>query len=298
MLVLAFPWQQGLDVEVGTRLDEHLRRGGDVVLAYSGDTPSPAERLALDGVDLEPVERRRPPLAPLAFHRFQRQEWTLRPASGAAARPVRIWAPRSTPEGAPEEAEVLFTGPAGEPVVVAFERYRGSVVTLPVDLFANARLGEPVHPGNADLLETLAARLDGEWVFDELHHGLVAPGAAESAGLSGVFDLVAVHLLVLYLLALLALARRFGPAWTEGPTTIGSTGSFLLGLGELHHRLGHHREAAALLLARARELDRALAVPAALERRAAAAGPEDLVEIARAVARLRRGRPAPGDRIP
>lgn len=290
VLVLTFPWQQGLDVEIGTRLDEHLRRGGDVVLAYSGEAPGVGELLALDGLGLEAEERRRPPLAPAAFRRFVRQEWALRPLR-PPARPVRVWAPRYTPEGAPDGAEVLFAGPAGEPVVVAFRRYRGRVVTLPADAFANARLGEP---GNADLLETLIRRLGDEWTLDELHHGLVAPRSASAARLSGVFDLVAVHLLVLYLLALLALARRFGPAWTEGPRTIGSTGSFLLGLGELHHRLGHHREAAALLLARARELDRTLAVPAALERRAADAGPEDLVEIARAVARLRRGEPAHG----
>ena len=48
----------------------------------------------------------------------------------------------------------------------------------------------------------------------------------------------------------------------------GSTGSFLLGLGALHHRLGHHAEAARRLLERVRELDRGADLPADLDRRA------------------------------
>ena len=64
----------------------------------------------------------------------------------------------------------------------------------------------------------------------------------------------------------------------------GSTGSFLLGLGALHHRLGHHAEAARRLLERARELDPGADLPADLDRRAATAGPRELVELAREVA--------------
>jgi hypothetical protein len=68
----------------------------------------------------------------------------------------------------------------------------------------------------------------------------------------------------------------------------GSAGSFLLGLGALHNRLGHHAEAARRLLERTRELDRNLILPDGLDRRANSAGPRELVELAREVARLRR----------
>jgi hypothetical protein len=70
-----------------------------------------------------------------------------------------------------------------------------------------------------------------------------------------VFDLWLLHLAVVYLLALAALARPFGPVWSDPPVRTGSAATFLHGLGALHKRLGHEREAAALLVARARELD-------------------------------------------
>jgi hypothetical protein len=94
------------------------------------------------------------------------------------------------------------------------------------------------------------------------------------------------HLAVLYLVALWTLSRRFGPAWSEPPAVTGTTGSFLLGLGALHHRLGHHREAAERLLERVRELD-----PGAdLAGLGPADGPRELVALARRVAARRKGR--------
>jgi hypothetical protein len=71
----------------------------------------------------------------------------------------------------------------------------------------------------------------------------------------------------------------------------GSTAGFFLGLGALHHHLGHHAEAARRLVARSGQLDRHLELPAELERRAAAGvDATGLVEIARDVA-TRRGTP-------
>ncbi len=167
------------------------------------------------------------------------------------------------------------------------------MVVLPADSLSNARLGEP---GNADLLETLLRNLGPRWAFDEYHHGLVTVRAADGV-LGRTADLLLAHLVLLYLLAVLALARRQGPAWREAATVAGSTATFLLGLGALHHRLGHHAEGARLLLRRARELDRGLLLPSDLDRQAASAGPRELVEIARQVARRRAGDPpvAPGE---
>ena len=171
---------------------------------------------------------------------------------------------------------------------MAVYRYHGGrVVVLPADALSNARLGEA---GNADLLETLLRNLGPRWAFDEVHHGLAAAPAAKGP-LGRAADLLLAHLVLLYLLAVLALARRQGPAWREPATVAGSAATFLLGMGALHHRLGHHAEAARLLLRRARELDRGLQLPPDLDRQAASAGPRELVEIATLVARRRAGDP-------
>jgi hypothetical protein len=288
VLALVFPWQGQPAGGLEESLDAHLARGGDVVLAYSGEEPG-AERL-LDAWRWG--EAGGVPLAPWRWWSFTHREWRLRPAvrpgvrDGGDRLPVRIWAPRALPRVGPA-ATVLFTAPGGRPAIAVYRYLNGRVVVLPADALSNARLGEP---GNADLLETLLRNLGPRWAFDEYHHGLVTVHAA-GAGLGRTADLLLAHLVLLYLLAVLALARRQGSAWREPATVAGSTATFLLGLGALHHRLGHHAEGARLLLRRARELDRGLQLPSDLDRRAAGAGPRELVEIARQVARRRAGDP-------
>jgi hypothetical protein len=297
VLVTAFPWQHSvLNVEEAP-LDSPLRHGGALVLAYSGDLGSPAELVALEALGLSPREMRKATLNPLRWRRFAREEWDLRPAPGVtgvtgvtgAVEPVRVWAPRAAPE-MPREARPLYRGPGGEVMIAALPRYRGTIWLVPADAFANARLG---NPGNAALLETLRRRLGDDWTFDEYHHGLAGREPVETAALGRTLDLVLLHLAVLYLAALLTLARPFGPAWSEPPVVTGSAGAFLLGLGTLHHRLGHHRQAAERLLTRVRELDRNLALPAGLDHRAGTADARGLVALAREVARRRRGGAAP-----
>jgi hypothetical protein len=296
VLALVFPWQGQPAGDLEESIDAHLGRGGDVVLAYSGEE-AVAERL-LDvwrwgqAGDV--------PLAPWRWWSFTHREWRLRPAAApgddaaeaGGRRPLRVWAPRALPQLGPA-ATVLFTTPGGQPAVAVY-RYRGGrVVVLPADALSNARLAEP---GNADLLESLLRNLGPRWAFDEYHHGLATAPAAKPA-LGRAADLLLAHLVLLYLLAVLALARRQGPPWREPATIAGSTATFLLGMGALHHRLGHHAEAARLLLRRARELDRGLRLPPDLDRQAASAGPRELVEIAGLVARRRARDPLlePGD---
>lgn len=289
VLVTVFPWQQGLSGEAGEQLEAHLRRGGDLILAYSGQRKNPAELVAFEGLGMSVGEIREATLNPFRWRRFAREEWNLQPSGDLrGAAPARVWAPRWAPEF-PKEARVLYRSPAGKPAIVALRRYQGTIWLLPADVFANARLTEA---GNADLLEALRRRLGDRWIFDEYHHGLVARTGLESEELGRTLDLVLLHLAFLYLVALWALSRRFGPAWSEPPAVTGSTSSFLLGLGALHHRLGHHAEAARRLLARTREIDPDLPLPADLDRRAGAAGSRELLELAREVARLRRGRTA------
>jgi hypothetical protein len=285
VLALVFPWQAQPAGDLEEPIDAHLGRGGDVVLAYSGEAAG-AERL-LDAWRWDRAGE--VPLVPWRWWSFTHREWQLLPASGVmggGGRPLRVWAPRALPQVGPA-ATVLFTTPGGKPAVAVYRYHGGRVVVLPADALSNARLGEA---GNADLLETLLRNLGPRWAFDEVHHGLVTAPAAQGP-LDRAADLLLAHLVLLYLLAVLALARRQGPAWREPATVAGSAATFLLGMGALHHRLGHHAEAARLLLRRARELDRGLQLPPDLDRRAASAGPRELVEIATLVARRRAGDP-------
>ncbi len=292
VLVSAFPWQQTTaSLEPAAAFEDHLRRGGDLVLAYSGAWGNAGELVTLESLGLPLEEVRKSRLSPFEWRRFSRQEWRLAPTGLRGAPPIRIWAPRWAPE-LPKKggAEVLYRSPRGGAAIALVRRYHGRILLLPADAFANARLGEP---GNAALLETLRRSLGDRWTFDEYHHGLIAgKGAPETATLGRTLDLILIHLAVLYLVALWTLSRRFGPSWSEPPAVTGSTGAFLLGLGALHHRLGHHREAARRLLERVRELDRDADLPAELDRRAGTAGPRELMALAREVARRRRGRPA------
>ena len=289
VLVVAFPWQSGASVGAGDPLEEFLRRGGDLVLAYSGEANNPGELVALEGLGLPLQEVREVVLNPARWRRFAREEWDLQPVKGSAGmEPVRVWAPRWAPEipHLPKQIQVILRAPSGRPAVVRIQRYRGRIWLLPADAFANARLA---NPGNADLLEALRQRLGDRWTFDEYHHGLAGRRPVEAAEIGRTLDLILLHLAILYVVALLTLSRRFGPAWSEPPVVAGSAGSFLLGLGALHNRLGHHADAARRLLERVRELDRNLVLPGDLDRRAGSAGPRELVELAREVARLRYG---------
>lgn len=294
VLVSTFPWQQATaSLQPAEGLESHLRRGGDLVLAYSGSWGNAGEMVTLEGLGLGLEQVRKVTLSPFEWRRFSRLEWRLVPGPGPrGAPPPRVWAPRWRPE-VPKEAEVLLRSPRGGAAAFVLRRAKGRIFVLPADLFANARLGEP---GNAALLETLRRTLGDRWTFDEYHHGLIAAGGAPEAAAAGrALDLILIHLAVLYLVALWTLSRRFGPSWSEPPVVTGSTGSFLLGLGALHHRLRHHREAARRLLERARELDRTADLPEELDRRAGTAGPRELVALAREVARRRKGRPAEED---
>ncbi len=254
VLALVFPWQRWEMHEVRSTLQRHLQAGGDILFAYSGQRPHPAaeglvaEALGLDETSLRPHA----PLGPFAWRAFAREEWDLRPPGASdESRTIRV---RAFAHGfaAPTDATPLLADAQGRPLSFAFRRLRGRVVVLPAALLANGGIGSPAA---ADLLETLRAGLLGAWSFDEYHHGLTAPGAAASVGSRRVFDLWLIHLAVVYLLALAALARPFGPVWSDPPVRSGSAATFLRGLGALHRRLGHDREAAALLVARARELD-------------------------------------------
>jgi hypothetical protein len=289
VLVLVFPWQRIEPPATGDRMaDRHLAGGGTVVFAYSGrsswNEPAIAEHLGMahDGAPGSETGER-PPLHPSRWREYAASTSTLsaEPAHGLA--PLLAATPRARPRP-PAGATILFRDAEGRPAVFSFRRHGGRVVALPAAVLSNAFLGSA---GNADLLESLLAAHGGEWAFDEYHHGLAAPSepAAESAA-GPALDLILLQLALVYALGVVAVSRRFGPVWGEPPVVVGSTTSFLRGLGTLHHRLGHHRDAAELLVARARELDPRLRIPDASP---ADGGPQGLLRLAQAIGRAQSG---------
>lgn len=292
-LVLAFPWQRSGGEPSARELRRHLAAGGHLLVAYSGRRPGPGEEEVLDGLGFAPLPARpEPPLGPLAWRRHQREVWRLAPEErlagelGPLVLPAADWVPDAS-----GEARILYRTPQGRPAAFTVPRGGGQVAVVPAAALANARLA---LAGNPDLLETLARTLPAPWSFDELHHGLAGSGAvAAEAGQARVLDLVLAQLGLLYLAVVLTLSRRFGPPWREAPVVTGSTGTFFLGLGGLHHRLGHHAEGGRRLVERARALDPGLAEAAgmaALARRAeAGVDGAGLVALARELAALRSG---------
>ncbi|MGH9323208.1 MAG: DUF4350 domain-containing protein [Vicinamibacteria bacterium] len=250
VLVLAFPWQRWASGSEQAGVHQQLLRGGTVVLAYSGEE-SRGEQGALDWLGLSWEKLRgEPPLGFFAWRAYANEEWSLMPAENPGALPIRISALSHAPR-APADADVLYRGPSGEPLVFVFSYLRGRVVVLPSEVFSNARI---LEEGNADLLASLMASFGPAWSFDEFHHGLSAPLTKEQKRPRFAFDLFLLHLAMAYALVVWRLARSFGPVWSERPVSSGSTRTFLLGLGSLHDRLGHHGEAAELMVRRAREL--------------------------------------------
>jgi hypothetical protein len=258
VLVLAFPWQRFAGrTEVSTGIDRHLQSGGTLLFAYSGSLQDTAESLLAERLDLEREERRGPPPLDLrGWRAYAAEEWSL-VSFGASPRPGRIAAVRNVPR-APRDAAVLARDGQGRSLAFSFPRFRGRVVVVPADAFSNARLGQA---GNADLLESLRQDLGDRWVFDEFHHGLRAPATAQETGPQRALLLYVLQVAFVYVLVALAVARRFGPAWTEPVPAAGSAAHFLLGLGALHHRLGHHGEAGSLLVERARAWDGRVVMP-------------------------------------
>jgi hypothetical protein len=259
VLVLAFPWQESGWDDPGAAIDRWLQGGGTIVFAYAGERFDAAESMLAEALDLQWDETRgRPPLNPVRWREFARQEWRLSlEGAGEGPRPILIPAPRRVPR-MPAGAAPLASTAERVPAAFRFPRWRGSVVVLPAAALSNARIGEP---GNADLLETLRQDLGDRWSFDELHHGLRAPLTAAETGPQRILSLYLMQVVFVYALVVVAVIHRFGPPAGEPAVTTGSAAGVLVGLGVLHARLGHQREAARLLLERARELDPRLPLP-------------------------------------
>jgi hypothetical protein len=253
ILAVGFGTQRSFTSAEMTELDRWLRAGGTLVLGYSGRRDDADENRLCHALHVGPLRDLRggAPLAPRAWRAWVDLEWTVPPLGAlAGGREVAVSAQRYAPS-VPREASALLREPAGS--VIAYETRvgEGRLVVLPADVLSNRRLA---HPGNADLLEALRARLGGPWTFDEYHHGLGEPRVGPVSDAAATMDAFLLQLLLLYVAGVLAVVRRFGPAWTDPPLVTGSTAAFLRGVGVRHDRLGHHADAARLLVERARAL--------------------------------------------
>ncbi len=288
-LVLALPWQS---IPMRSELDalrQRVSSGGTIVFAYSGQA-HPLDGFVAEafGLELAPVGEKTP-LSPWGWYDQAAAQWRLTPeaAFGSGAGAVVVGAPGEVPKP-PKGAEVFYRGgPDRTPAIFAFPRGRGRVFVLPADALSNGRLG---NPGNADLLESLRIALGDRIVFDEYHHGFVAPGAIPTDSSAPSLDLLLVELALLYLLGAWALGKRFGPAWQEPPTIASSTSSFLLGLGALHRKLRHSAEAAVHLIGNAESFDPGVSIPGGARQAAVEAGDAELVDLANFVSRQQRRR--------
>jgi hypothetical protein len=260
---LTFPEEGFRDKDDFDAIDHEFSRGRTLLLAFSGEGRYPLERLLWEKVGA-PLKRVRgdPPLSPRSWYRFATEVWKLKAESAVeSVRDVHVSAPRWAPRP-PAGSAVLFRAPDGTPMIFQFARRGGRVFVVPADALSNGRLETP---GNGDLLETLRVALGPAFAFDEFHHGFSLAGSSGTASSAVPFDLLLLQLFLLYLLAVWALARRFGTAWKESAARAGSTAAFFVGLAARHRRLGHFRPAAELLVSRIRQLDASVSFPSDID---------------------------------
>ncbi len=288
LLVMVLPWQRpGPEALIAARA--HLRAGGHLLIGYSGGTLAPGEDELLSGLAVATARREldRLPLAPLAWRREASRPRHLRHgARVAGGDPLRV-PPLDRGPVAPGSGlrwRVLFEDESGQPASVRWRHPLGGTLWLiPSSLLSNAWLAQG---GNARFLVELVDTLPQRWVIDEYHHGLLSPAVRRQQPGRRALGVLIAQLGVLYLLAVWALARRWAPVWPSVATVSSSHEEFLLAVGRLHRRLGHHRDGARALIERVEEAQPGLRVPAALRRRADSLEPGELTDLAREITLL------------
>jgi hypothetical protein len=233
-LVLVWPLEKPLDpVADATTLLRHATAGGRVVLLLDGASPVEPPRELLDGamgvsvVSEEPV----PPYRWSAWKAWEEDRRTAKTEDGT----IRVARPHWTLDcrrGTP-----IATRSDGRHLACRVPRGRGEVVVI-----ADATVWQNDHLGRNQNLELLTAVLGGQPVlFDELHHSGGALGATTPTHVPALLFL---HLGLLWLLAVLALARRFGDPLPTPALPRPSMARALHALATLHRGSGHAHDAA------------------------------------------------------
>ena len=269
-LVLAFPATMG----VATRLESlgaELRDGRTVLVLYSG-LPLAFEEsafLADLGVGLRDLDKRSR-LAPWSWWRDRRQGHAHRlHGVGVGAGPsvstgLEAWSdPMRAIVDPAADCEQLaeFLGPRSKDLrpegralsVARCPVGEGRLLLAPTSMLANARLR---GDGNLHVAAALAAELGNQVRFLEARSTVRSAALDARAGdARRTLNLVAGQLALLYLVALLALARGFGPRWPPLNQPADAQRGFLLSVGALHRRIGDFGLAARTLRERWLEYD-------------------------------------------
>lgn len=269
-VVLAFPATSGVSDRLAA-LRSELRGGRTVMALYSGLPLAFEEGAFLEslGVGLRDLEARSR-LAPWSWWRDRRQGYAHRLDLPVGGQPSveggvsEAWSDpiRALVDPAAECDRIAeFVGPRSKDLrpegrALSVARCRvgeGELLLAPTSLLTNARLGAT---GNLQVASALAEALGPRIRFLEGGRSVRVAALDERAGgARRTLNLVAVQLVLLYLVALLALARGFGPRWPPLNQPADAQRRFLLSVGALHRRLGHFGAAARTLQTRWLEYD-------------------------------------------
>jgi hypothetical protein len=288
LLLLATPISRYPTVDELAALERWIEAGGTLVLLYGGDT-QPATFHLLAQLGLTPTEvSDRPPLGWWSWREWRRRErrWTPRHEGW----PSPLLVPRqSWVVLPPSGGEVLYAEPGVEQGAGLFAEPRGAgriVLANSGSLWANGWIG---RGANLPALELVVA----EWraraaplLIDEWHHGF-GESVAEARDTGRRFLALVGQLGLIYLGAVWAIGRRFGPPTVAPQLRRGSVSRDLLALAELHRASGHAPTAGARLLEAARRLGRRREGIHQLPERFTG-GERELVDLARQVADLQR----------
>jgi hypothetical protein len=248
-LVIAAPLQRRFGTDDADALDRWLSTGGDVVLLLSGRTPTPAAWLLLQalGVEVEQTEEH-PPLRWDAWKSWSLREATLQPMAPWGSDPTPQMRAASHHPQLPAQGRVYLADDQGQPMLFEYPRRNGRVLVLTEgSALGNQWIGEP---GNLALLERVGAWPQPLFI-DEWHQGHSVT-ASTSAEVLGPFEALVAQVLLLYLVSVWTLSRRFGPKSPPSRERHGSAHRDLLALAALHQRSGHANQAGRLLLDLAR----------------------------------------------
>lgn len=292
VLVVAAPFAVVYTEDEIAALLRWIERGGRLVLLHSGDEPTVPELLFLLRLDLSytAVDESDLPLGFLAWRSAVTAPVTLEADEtlrGHAPSPLAAKRPRIVVTSG-TRALVLYRDPEGTPMVIEVPRHRGSIVVVNnASIVSNALLGEAQ---NLAFLEWILDRggEPGQRVsFDEYRHGRGDAAAVASGETRGVFEVLIAHALLLYVVALATVGRRFGRPLPEAPLPRGSVERDVLALAALHRRAGHAHAAGERLLASARRLARRDETRGVLASRFEG-GEEELLRLACEIGRLQR----------
>lgn len=289
-LVIAAPFVRGMPAEEESKLADWVADGGRLVLLAPERPPDGSLAGLLFALDLFP--ERSPEEAPLAYsawRRFRTEAVPLRAAPGAGPRaPDVILVRRAVAEiSAIGRPQPIYVDERDAPMVFAIGRGEGEIVVVNNGTLAsNGLVG---RGANLAFLEWLLFARDGASAavhFDEWRHGQTDADLAPPST-HGAFEILFAHAVLIYVLALVMLGRRFGRPLADEPPPRGSAERDVRALAHWHRRAKHATEVGAHLLAAARRVARrrggALALPETFS------GDErDLLALARRVGALQR----------